>query len=80
MWMKEAVGKESFEKQQKKAQKVQKALQDAARTLIESKESLVTALLDSDVDIDIIAQSTKLTKEQVLAIQAKHRGQNDDKH
>lgn len=80
MWMKEAVGKETFEKQQKKAQKVQKALQDAARTLIESKESLVTALLDSDVDIDIIAQSTKLTKEQVLAIQAKHRGQNDDKH
>lgn len=68
MWMKGAVGKESFEKQQKKTQKVQKALQDAARTLIESKESLVTALLDSDVDIDIIAQSTKLTKEQVLAI------------
>ena len=78
--MNEQLSKEEFDKQQKKAKKVHKALQDAARTLVESKESLVTALLDSEVDINIIAQSTKLTEEQVLTIQEKHRGQNDDKH
>lgn len=73
--MTQPLSPEEFAKQQKKARKVQKALEDAARTLQESKESLVTALLNEGVELDIIAQSTKLTKEQVLAIDEKNRGQ-----
>lgn len=65
---------------QARTQKAQQVLNDTARTLVQSKESIVTALLQHDVALDVIMHATKLTKEQVLAIKAQQKGQNDDKH
>lgn len=72
--MTEQLPHEHFDKQQKKAKKIQKALEDAARTLMASKESIVTTLLNENVDIDIIMHATKLTEAQILEIKQKYGG------
>ena len=50
------------------AEKVENILHKSALCLVEAKKSLILALLESDVDIHIISQSTKTPIERILEL------------
>ena len=50
------------------AEKVEDILHKSALCLVEAKKSLILALLESDVDVHIISQSTKTPIERVLEL------------
>lgn len=50
------------------AEKVEDILHKSALGLVEAKKSLILALLESDVDVHIISQSTKTPIERVLEL------------
>lgn len=50
------------------AEKMKDILHKSAVCLVEAKESLILALLESDVDIHIISESTKTPIERVLEL------------
>lgn len=52
------------------AEKVENILHKSALCLVEAKKSLILALLESDVDVYIISQSTKTPIERVLELKA----------
>lgn len=52
------------------AEKMENVLHKSAACLVEAKESLILALLESDVDVHIISESTKTPTERVLELKA----------
>ena len=52
------------------AEKTEDILRKSALCLVEAKKSLILALLEVDVDIDVISQSTKTPIERVLELKA----------
>ncbi len=50
------------------AQKVEHVLRESAASLTEAKESMIIALLQENVDIQIIHQSTGTPTERILEI------------
>ena len=52
------------------AEKVENILHKSALCLVEAKKSLILALLEANVDIHIISQSTKTPIERVLELKA----------
>ena len=50
------------------AEKVEDILHKSALCLVEAKKSLILALLEAEVDVDIISESTKTPIERVLEL------------
>ena len=50
------------------AEKMEDVLHKSAVCLVEAKKSLILALLESDVDVHIISESTKTPIERVLEL------------
>ena len=54
----------------RQAEKIEDVLHKSAVCLVEAKKSLILALLESDVDIHIISESTKTPIEQIVELKA----------
>ena len=54
----------------RQAEKMEEVLHKSAICLVEAKESLIVALIESNVDVHIISESTKTPLERVLQLKA----------
>lgn len=60
------------EETKRAAEKVEDVLRKSAASLLEAKEALILALLAEEVELDIISQATKTSKEQIIKLKASY--------
>ena len=60
------------EETKRAAEKVEEVLRKSAASLLEAKEALILALLAEEVELDIISQATKTSKEQIIKLRTSH--------
>ena len=62
----------TMEEIKRAAEKVEEVLRKSADSLLEAKEAMILALLAEEVELDIISQATKTSKEQIIKLRTSH--------